>query len=535
MRVEWTVTPEQFKRWRTRGILLRFVLLPAGLVMALAPMVAIRLLPMSGTPAHKTMDGSFWLAFAIFLALICAMIVPGVWRNYTLFVRRPQLLLASKGNVCPWCCKPVTQIPCVHDLSEEHSALLCEYWEATICDWKGRAGAALVALHRIAAHSKQRSRLRQRWESARSELADPTKPWFRRFVAACVLMVVPLGLWGWSFGQLTGLDFMMQGGFLLQWLGVGVTMGAFMASMAPFLAAQRSAPLRCTKCSHELPPLRAHHICAECGAELSRPGALKQRPVSTPWRPLIAMSLVGVPILVWSLVTMTGMHYSWMSSATLIAQVNGEDSMQQWRLMQELERRRLSAAETHALADALVASSSKTDTMSLQASSVMGNALMSRTLTSADAQNLLQATSGVQLIAPLTATLGERLTIPVTSSFGTNHMQLTHMRCILFSRVTVDGLPTPLTPWMIYESHAGPCGSLKIPAFTTPGRHTITLRAWSVVVPFASFKQNIPLDSSGVPVLPPGSACAEILADATINVTQADLSQPAQPPRPPAP
>lgn len=535
MRVEWTITPAQFKQWRQRAVLLRFVLLPLGLAACLFLALLPRILSSTRTQPEPPLGIPFWLA-ALALGLYCCVaFVPLLWQSHLLLFRRHTLLLASKGNFCPRCNKPVTRTPCRHGLSEEHSALLCEYWEGTILGWKGRASAAFQAVSHMIAQSPDAFWTVRLQDRARATLLDAKAAWIRRFAAASVGLALPMMLWMWVFTQVAGIGFMTETNFLPITVGTAIMMAAMMASMAPAIAAARSAPLRCARCGHELPPQRSRATCTECGAGLSAPGSVVQPFQSISWKPIMVIALLTTPLFAWPIISGMGLHYRWMSPAALVAKVQGAAPREQWLLTQHLEGRTLSPTELHALCDALVANSGRHDSSNFVHTSVPGKALLSGALASSDAENLIRATTQVQLEPPAALAMGQPLTLAVTAWFGPNHFQLTHMRCIQISSVTMDGVAQPLEPWMVTEGNASQTSTFTLPAITTHGRHTITLHAWSVVVPFAQFKHTFPLDSRGVPVLPPGSACVELAADATIIVPQAEPSRPAQPAQPAQP
>ena len=227
-----------------------------------------------------------YLIGAIALFLI-AVIAQGLWtrRAVRRWARLIPVVWESNGCVCPYCRTRVDETPCTrHGLSATEAPLLRDYWQAMATRDLAGTQRALQALLNAA-----------RRRSMFVRLTGPLSALWRKSITASNDST--LSAWGRLRGSLpfigVELVVLVAGGLALQaifgWnILIGILSGCWwiipMLLVSPMVGPMfRTSRLRCAKCK-QLCASAQPTLCAECGADLTKPAALARFEFAGRWR-----------------------------------------------------------------------------------------------------------------------------------------------------------------------------------------------------------------------------------------------------------
>ena len=429
------------------------------------------------------------------------------------------------GAACPLCLEPLERTACRDGLTTEDSDAIRAGWEASI---RGDLAGSTSSLRAISARSRRQGfvgMLRSLRLGASQGVFDPTQALWKRLALAILSFGVPMGLFFSAFGWASTGRPPSVLELVLKVQMFGLMWGGGMIAVVAWKGVHAGRN-RCAACSHLIAAGHELRPCAECGADLAKPGAVASGESSRdPKTAAIGIATCVVGLLA-PLVIGTSMLASVLPTRVLFVQYRIGDPLVRFGIVQELSTRKLDAATTAEFADLLIESAQSTPDATLDDSSFVGNALVAGKLDEETVQRALRATVAVDLEVPARVRAGEPFSVRVTPRFGSELFQLTHFVCVAWSGIEADGRVFATTPRFYTASEmrraaTGDAGA-QPPAikleFASPGTRTLRVRAFAVPLPMAPLATPS-FDQDGVLQAPEGAVgLTEIDAEATVVV-----------------
>ena len=274
---DWTITKAEWDgvQRRTRfANTITWVTIAAQLLIAALLLAAPSLLPLFVDLPFR-IPQSFTLIVAVPLLLFASL------QLYLHLVTEPRwdrfrpVVWQARGCACPWCQTRVDDQPCMrHGFSRAHHALLLGHWEAVATMDLARAARLRrdlrAAAPRMPPHWRVLAPIARVFAAYQIAANDPDSTPWRRLRAALpwlALEIVAVAVLAVVAALFVERRFVIS---FLSGCWPFIVLTPFMAMIGPGMLRGR---LRCTACNQPCTTERSTQ-CPECGADLTRPGAV---------------------------------------------------------------------------------------------------------------------------------------------------------------------------------------------------------------------------------------------------------------------
>ncbi|MFM7052046.1 MAG: hypothetical protein ACKOYN_07955 [Planctomycetota bacterium] len=511
----WSITKAEFDGWATklgRGWMAAQIVLPLLFVAIGGILVAL-----------LASSALFVGIMALMMAVTAAQVMRQV-RQTRRLKAKAEVIWQTDGAVCPHCLDVLSETPCGHGLTMADAAEVRALWEAGVRgDMSGAARSSALLAKRSRARSllARLNALRQRSFMA---IMNPEKPLWKRLAGA----VLGFGLSMAAF--MLAMEWAMSeqppsvARVVLNALQYGCGFGGMMIAMVAWtgVGAVRN---RCKACGHIVSVGRELAPCNECGADLSKAGAV----VSGERRRDGRTAAIGASIAVAAMFLPVVLHASLISRVlpmgALMLQYRLGSASTRFAVVEEISTRTIDATETRAIADMLIDSARTEPGSALADSAFIGRAALAGTVPEETVARAVRASIAIALEAPDRAKAGEPFRVRVVPQFGTDLFQLTHVPVMALGGIEADGQRFGVAESWQFRSLNGrrrggeqarePVSTLVTVA--SKGEHRLRIRAWVVLVPSGVRHPEKPSFSIAGELIPPaGSSVHELVAETTV-------------------
>jgi hypothetical protein len=398
----------------------------------------------------------------------------------------------------------------------------------------------------------------RRWAAA--SVFDHQKPLWKRFVAALlgfgITMSAFMSVFEWAMRGITPTPL----GVALTVLHYGLMFGGLMIGFVAWSGA-RAGRNHCTACGHLIADGHETRPCAECGADLAKPGAVGSGETHRDARTAAIAGAIGAGAFLAPFVLGTTLLAQLMPPKVLMLQYELGSESTRFDVTREMSSRRLDAATTVEFADLLIDTATNQSDSPLGHSSFVGGALLARVIGTDTACRALRASVTARIDAPDRVRAGKPFKATVVPVFGSDLFQLTHSTAVAWEGLEIDheaqdkadgqaddeiddeiddqiddqtvgeasgrrdGRPLGAAPRFFTEFDMNPARSA--PVRPTPltvtldarGERMLRVRAWIVLLPLGTQRKAPVFDAEGRLVAPEGAVAAtEIVVEKAVLV-----------------
>jgi len=513
----WSITKAEFDGWLAKyepsrgAAVVRFVV--CGLIVGVGVAFALYW----ERPISRILGPLF--------ALLAIVMVVRSWRNLRRMHRAGGLIWAEGGAVCPKCRAALGDSACAHGLTREDAETTRAYWEAAARTDIAAVNLAVARLAGREATGGAFGRPLAAWKRARrwsaAAVFDADKPIWKRLLAAILGFGLTMGVFmtvsDWAIRGIapTPLD------FAFKTLQFGLTFGGMMMAIVAWTGT-RPGRNHCVACGHLVAAGHETRPCSECGADLTKAGAIGSGERRRDARTAVVGGVVAIAAFLAPMVVGSSLFAGVMPTRVLMLQYAIGDDVTRFGVTRELSQRTLDAATSAAVADMLIDAASLEPDEPLADSSFVGAALIAGNIGADTAARALRASVAVRLEAPERVRAGEPFEMTVRPSFGSDLFQLTHLTAVTWAGIEAHGEAAPAATRFFTERDFDPTRLPELRAMpatltlASPGEHRLRVRAWVALLPLAPLPKPS-FDDDGQLIAPPGTAAVfELVAETTV-------------------